>query len=213
MRWKRNDAPVVQTEPEPQGSAVTVGYLAAEVPTLTGHRLKSDDAGVNGSTVRFLLQLSLALKMKEEERRRMVQESVEQVRARVDAEFAARHGSSSSTVKRTKRKMKLPRNFSRLRLAAQHLGRYGPEGHLCRDTVTTSVARAVLRRSMVIPQLQSIDKVVDVPDFADRAGSSGASVVETLVLPQLQIVETTIVILEGVGMPVGVLTSGCSSTG
>ena len=64
----------------------------------------------------------------------------------------------------------------------------------------------------MIPQLQSIDKVVDVPGFEDRAGSSGASVVETLVLPQLQIFETTVVIPEGVGMPVGVPTSGCSST-
>ena len=57
---------------------------------------------------------------------------------------------------------------------------------------------------MVISQLQSIDKVVDVSGFADRAGSSGASVEETLVLPQLQIVEKTVVIREGVGMPVGV---------
>ena len=67
--------------------------------------------------------------------------------------------------------------------------------HPGRDAVAVS-------RSMVIPQLQSIDKVVDVPGFTDRALSSGASVVETLVLPHLQIVETTVVIQEGVGMPV-----------
>ena len=96
-----------------------------------GHRLKGDD-GVDGRTVRFLLQQSLALTKKkkkkkkkeeeeeeEEERRRMVQESVEQVRARVDAEFAAGHGSSSSTVKRRKRKKKrkkrLPRTCGRAR--------------------------------------------------------------------------------------------------
>ena len=54
---------------------------------------------------------------------------------------------------------------------------------------------------MVILQLQSIDKVVDVPGSADRAGSSGASVVVTLVLPQLQIIETTIVIPESVACP------------
>ena len=65
-------------------------------------------------------------------------------------------------------------------------------------------------QTIVIPRLPSIDKVVDVPN---RAGSSGASVVETLVLSQLQIVETTVVIPDGVGMPVGVPTSGCSSTG
>ena len=43
----------------------------------------------------------------------MVQESVEQVRARVDAEFAARHGSSSSTVKRRKRKKRMRRRLPR----------------------------------------------------------------------------------------------------
>ena len=68
-------------------------------------------------------------------------------------------------------------------------------------------------QTTVIPQLQSVDKVVDVRGFADRAGSSCASVVETLVLPPLQISWTTVVIPEGVGMPVGVPTSGCSSTG
>ena len=79
-------------EPGVQVRAVTVGYVAARVPTLAGHRLASDDDGVDGRTVRFLLKQSLAEKKKEweEELRRMVQESVEQVRARVDAENAAR---------------------------------------------------------------------------------------------------------------------------
>ena len=97
--------------------SVTVGYVAARVPTLAGHRLTSDDDGVDGRTVRFLLKQSLAEKKKEweEERRRLVQESVEQVRTRVDAENAARHAASSSTGKRRKRKKrkkkKLPRGF------------------------------------------------------------------------------------------------------
>ena len=45
--------------------------------------------------------------------------------------------------RKKRRKRKLPRNSSRPRLAAGHLGRCGPEGHLCRDTETASVARAV----------------------------------------------------------------------
>ena len=107
-------------EPGVQVRAVTVGYVAARVPTLAGHRLTSDDDGVDGRTVRFLLKQSLAEKKEwEEERRRLVQESVEQVRARVDAENAARHAASSSTGKRRKRKKrkkkKLPRGSSRSR--------------------------------------------------------------------------------------------------
>ena len=104
----------------PQGRAATVGYVAALVPTLAGHRLTSDDDGVDGRTVRFLLKQSLALKKKEEEeeeRRRMVRESVERVRARVDAENAARHASSSSSVvKRRKRKKKRKRKAPRCAL-------------------------------------------------------------------------------------------------
>ena len=51
----------------PQGRAATVGYVAARVPTLAGHRLTSDYDGVDGLTVRLLLKQSLALKKKEEE--------------------------------------------------------------------------------------------------------------------------------------------------
>ena len=51
----------------PQVRAATVGYVTAADPRLAGQRLKSDDDGVDGSTVRFLLQQSLAGKMKEEE--------------------------------------------------------------------------------------------------------------------------------------------------
>ena len=102
-------------EPGVQVRAVTVGYVAARVPTLAGHRLACDDDGVDGRTVRFLLKQSLAEKKKEweEERRRMVQESVEQVRARVDAENAARHAASSSTGKRRKRKKRRKKRLPR----------------------------------------------------------------------------------------------------
>ena len=68
-----------------------------------------------------------------------------------DAEWAAWKewrgiGSSSSggqKRKRKRKKRKLPRNSSCPRLAARHLGRYRPEGYLCRGTFTAFVARAV----------------------------------------------------------------------
>ena len=95
-------------EPGVQGRAVTVGYVAARVPTLAGHRLTSDDdGGRRPHSPLSSLKQSLAEKEEwEEERQRLVQESVEQVRARMDAENAARHAASSSTGKRRKREEK-----------------------------------------------------------------------------------------------------------
>ena len=89
------------------GGAVTVGYVAAPVPTLAGHRLIGDD-GVDDRTARFLLKQSLALKEKEkeEERRRMALESIEQM-----LQVAVWHESSSFTVTRKKRKKKRKRDF------------------------------------------------------------------------------------------------------
>ena len=90
-----------------------------------------------------------------ERKERVMQEIHRKVRADeavTDAEWAAWKafrgiGSSSSggqkRKRKKKRKRKLPRNSSHPRMAARHLGRYGPEGHFCRDTVTASVARAV----------------------------------------------------------------------
>ena len=88
--------------------------MGTEDSELRAAARRADGARAAGRAV----TVSLAWKKKEEEeeRRRMVQE---QVRARVDAEFAARHGSSSSTVKRRKRKKKrkkrLPRTCGRAR--------------------------------------------------------------------------------------------------
>ena len=108
--------PGVLTELEPQGGAVTVGYVAAPVPLLKMSSMAGDER-IDDTALRCLVkqvierQKEVEQKRKEkekeweEERRRLVQESVEQVRARVDAENAARHASSSSSVvKRRKRK-------------------------------------------------------------------------------------------------------------
>ena len=145
-------------EPGVQGRAVTVGYVAARVPTLAGHRLTSDDDGVDGRTVRFLLKQSLTEKKKEweEERRRLVQESVEQVRARVDPENAARHAASSSTGKRRKRKKrkkkKLPRGSSRS-LARRRQRQW----YVCKAGFPGDVIlRAVLPSVVVRPEMLGI---------------------------------------------------------
>ena len=61
-------------------------------------------------------------------------------------------------------------------------------------------------QTIVIHQLQSIDKMVDVPVLRIVQVPQVQSVEETLVLTQLQFVEQTVVIPEGVGMPVGVPT-------
>ena len=65
------------------------------------------------------------------------------------AAWRAWHGIGSSSSggqkrkRKKRRKRKLPRNSSCPRLAARHFGRYGPDGHLRRDTVSASVARVV----------------------------------------------------------------------
>ena len=70
--------PGVLTEPEPQGGAVTVGYVAAPVPSLAV-QLLAGAAGeaVDSSSLRFLLQQSLAVKKEEEEERRKVMEELD----------------------------------------------------------------------------------------------------------------------------------------
>ena len=129
------------------------------MPLLSVPLLAGGD-GLDNTSVRWLLQA--ALKKKKEEEERKVQERKERVMQDIhrrihanevtDAEWAAWkvwHGISSSSSggqkrkRKKRRKRKLPRNSSCPRLAAMHLGRYGPEGHLRRDTVSAFVARAV----------------------------------------------------------------------
>ena len=118
-----------------------------------------------------LLKQSLAEKKEwEEERRRMVQESVEQVRARVDAENAARHAASSSTGKRRKRKKRrkkrLPRGRARRRQRQRPLS-----GALIVDS-GRGMCRAGFPSSCCVPfgcrqaQMLGIMAGMDQKDFA-----------------------------------------------
>ena len=146
---------------EPQGLSVAPRCPDAGVPLLSVPLLAGGD-GLDNTSVRWLLKAALKKKEEEEEERK-VQERKERVMQDIhrkihanedvsEAEWAAWRtwhglGSSSSGGQKRKRKKrrkrKLPRNSSCPRLAARHLGRYGPEGHSCRDTVTAFVARAV----------------------------------------------------------------------
>ena len=58
--------PGFQPEPEPQGGAATVGYVAAPEPLLVVPSMASGDS-VDGITLNFLLKVTLAWKQKEEE--------------------------------------------------------------------------------------------------------------------------------------------------
>ena len=68
--------------------------MPASVPRLAGHRLQGDH-GVDGRTVRFLLQQSLALQKKEKEaKEREEKEEEEQNEAMIRAHLHAIHSSS-----------------------------------------------------------------------------------------------------------------------
>ena len=145
---------------EPQVVAVTVGYVAAPVPLVSSPILAGGDA-TDDVTVAFLVAAALEEKKDEEEKARVRRQReaakhkarVRELDRRVQNDVPlspaesrawmrwARHLPPKKRKKRRKRK--LPRNFSRPRLAARHLGRYGPEGHLCCGTEFASVARAV----------------------------------------------------------------------
>ena len=153
--------PALSEVAEPQGLSAAPRCPDAGVPLLSVPLLAGGD-GLDTS-VRWLLKAALKKKKKEEEEERKVQERKERVMQEIhrkvcadeavtDLEWVAWKawrgiGSSSSSGQKRKRKKrrkrKLPRNSSYPRLAARHLGRYGPEGRLCRVSVTASVARAV----------------------------------------------------------------------
>ena len=83
-----------RTEPEPQGRAVTVGYVAAPAPLLAVPLLAgAASEAIHGAALSFLLQ---SLAVKEEGGRgagQKVRESLERLRAKVDVEHAALRGS------------------------------------------------------------------------------------------------------------------------
>ena len=145
----------------PQEGAVTDGYVAAPVPLVSSPMLAGGDA-TDDVTVAFLVGAVFEEKRLEEEmaRVRRQREAAEhearmrELDRRVQDDVPLSSTESRAWMRwaghlppkrkrKKKRKRKPPRNSSHPRLAARHLGRYGPERHLCRDTETASVARAV----------------------------------------------------------------------
>ena len=106
--------PGVLTEPEPQGGAVTVGYVAAPVPTLALSVLAgSAGEAVDDLSLRFLLGRSLAEKKEEEEeeekrRKEEFDRQVEELRQASLARARELYGSKRKRKKRRKRR--LPRS-------------------------------------------------------------------------------------------------------
>ena len=145
---------------EPQVWAVTVGYVAASVPLVSSPMLAGGDA-TDDVTVAFLVAASLEEKKDEEEKARVRRQReaaehearMQELDRRVQNDVPLSPAESRAWMRwaghllpkkrKKRRKRKLPRNSSRPRLAARHLGGYGPEGHLCRDTFSAFVARAV----------------------------------------------------------------------
>ena len=103
--------PGVLTEPEPQGGAVTVGYVAAPVPTLALSVLAgSAGEAVDDRSLRFLLGRSLAEKEEEEEEEKRRKEKVEFCQASL---ARARELYGSKRKRKKRRKRRTPQTSSR----------------------------------------------------------------------------------------------------
>ena len=144
----------------PQEGSVTDGYVAASVPLVSSPMLAGGDA-MDDVTVAFLVGAALEEKRHEEEKARVRRQReaaehearMRELDRRVQNDVPLSSAESRAWMRwaghlppkkrKKRRKRKLPRNSSRPCLAARHLGWYGSEGHLCRDTETASVARAV----------------------------------------------------------------------
>ena len=104
--------PGVLQDPEPQGRAVTDGYVSAPVPSVAPRVLAAPAAeAVHSRTLSFLLDGALV--EKEKRRKRELEELAARVRAVGPA--AWRHSSSSAGKKRKRkkrRKKRLPRSSS-----------------------------------------------------------------------------------------------------
>ena len=167
---KAGKRPSVLTEPEPQGAAVTVGYVAAPGPLLVVASLAGGDE-VDVTTVSYLLKAALVLKKEEEERK--VQERKERVMRDIhrkihaneevsEAEWAAWRawhgiGSSSSAGRRKrkkKRKKKLPKSSSSCGRARRRQRQWHVPGPC-----------ALQRQVPAVPRVHcvSLRHVVDVP--------------------------------------------------
>ena len=117
---------------EPKGLSAAPRCPDAGVPLLSVPLFAGRD-GIDDTTVRWLLKLALRQRQKEEVdmEEKKGKEHASELRRRAQALLD--HAASLPKRKRKKkRKRKLPRNSSCPRLAARHLGRYGPEGHFCR---------------------------------------------------------------------------------
>ena len=145
--------PGVLKEPVPPVVVEHAACPCSGAPLLVVPSLAAAESdGVDGTTLKYLLKLALKEQEKEHEKHmlalnRRVRDDLPLTPAEHAAlkEWACRPLSSAGKRRKRKerRKRKLPRKSSRPRLVVRHLGRYGPEGHLCFDTETTSVARAV----------------------------------------------------------------------
>ena len=130
-------APLAEVaEPQRRLGARTLVCLSPSVPLLADTAAEAVDV----NTVHFLLKDALK---QLKERRNMEAEEEEEERWMAQVKAMTVLSRRLPRKRKKKRKRKLPRNSSRPRLAARHLGRYGPEGHFCRDAETASVARAV----------------------------------------------------------------------
>ena len=102
--------PGVLTEPEPQGVAVTVGYVAAPVPLLAVPLLAgAAGEAVDDRTLRFLLGRSLAEKEEEEKRRKAeLEEFCQGSLARARELYGSKRKRKKRRKRRTPRTSSLP---------------------------------------------------------------------------------------------------------
>ena len=125
---KRISERIVEQIVDPVSRGRLQGSSSSHSPA--GVEERADEPGKGG--FRTILQNQKSAKLASHS-----QAELEEARAEVRREHL------SKRKRKKKRKRKLPRNSSRPRLAARHLGRYGSDGLFCCDTVTKSVARAV----------------------------------------------------------------------
>ena len=177
------ERPGILEEPEPPWEVATDGHVAALAPSVARPALAAPTAdGVDAAALSFLVAQSLAQQekeKKEEEEQAKVKRNEEEkeesrmkrINEKVRVELpvipkereawrrsiASSSSSSSGKMRKWKkrRKRKLPLNSSRPRFAAQHLGRYGPEGHF-----------AATQRPLPLPALYALGNL----DFLRATG-------------------------------------------
>ena len=112
-RWNsqsRGGRPGVLKDPEPQGGAVTVGYVAAPGPLLEVSSMAGVDS-VDGTAVQFLVKKALERQEEEEEKKLEVEERMAHAVAG-KPEFARLEWLTMRRRKKKRRKRRLPRTSS-----------------------------------------------------------------------------------------------------